>query len=99
MAHYVLHQFSNNAKPREKDKKACFSYECTCRRPGYIRYIIFSVISLSSYFYKETPNIYIYIYLIRFLIQQYFYAMSQVHIWAYFLTQSFPYLYIRTKFT
>ena len=24
MAHYVLHQFSNNAKPREKDKKHAF---------------------------------------------------------------------------
>ena len=59
MAHYVLHQFSNNAKPREKDKKACVSYECTSRRPGYIRYIIFSVISLNSYFYKESPYIYI----------------------------------------
>ena len=79
MAHYVLHQFSNNAKPREKDKKACFSYESTCRRPGYIRYIIFSVISLNSYFYKEIGGL--------------------LHIWAYFLTQSFPYLYIRTKFT
>ena len=95
MAHYVLHQFSNNAKPQEKDKKGCFSYECTSSRPGYIRYIIFSVISLNSYFYKESP----YIYIIRFLIQQYLYSMSQVHIWAYFLTQSFPYLYIRTKFT
>ena len=42
MAHYVLHQFSNNAKPREKDKKACFSYESTCRRQGYVK--IFKVI-------------------------------------------------------
>ena len=39
MAHYVLHQFSNNAKPREKDKKACFSYESTCRRQGYVKKI------------------------------------------------------------
>ena len=51
MAHYVLHQFSNNAKPREKDKKACFSYESTCRGPRYIR-------NFFSYFLKFVLPIY-----------------------------------------
>ena len=52
MAHYVLHQFSNNAKPREKDKKACFSYESTCLRPVQIRNV-FNIFSY-SYSYEET---------------------------------------------
>ena len=43
MAHYVLHQFSNNAKPQEKDKKACFSYESTCRRQGYVKILFFKI--------------------------------------------------------
>ena len=51
MAHYVLHQFSNNAKPREKDKKACFSYESTCRRQGYVKMFFLSIHS-----YKERPD-------------------------------------------
>ena len=53
MAHYVLHQFSNNAKPREKDKKACFSYESTCRRQGYVKiFVVFSNI----HSYEERPD-------------------------------------------